>query len=93
MRRRLDDAVELPEDADWAQLSRAERKVARALWITEGAGPYAAVDAFARTYPDLAAAIDYAVMPAWKVSPHQLQWINGESTTCRDDEGTADDDS
>ena len=39
MRRRLDGAEQLPKDADWSQLDRAERKLASALWITEGSGP------------------------------------------------------
>jgi len=69
MRRRLDDAADLPKDADWAQLNRAERKIAKALWIAEGAGPYAAVDAFSRTHPDLAEAIDDILLPALYGTP------------------------
>jgi len=60
MRRRLDGAEQLPKDADWSQLDRAERKLASALWITEGSGPYTAVDVFARAYPDLVEAIEDA---------------------------------
>jgi hypothetical protein len=60
----LETADELPEGADWATLDNAQRRIAVAMWVANGTGPWAAVAAFYAHHPDLADAIDDALLPA-----------------------------